>query len=150
MVTSQWLDVRAHSLFMTALSLPAPLQAVVILAVIVGLLWYSRRVEPHWVSRDGTRFTAKVQHIDESGRNASHWREVKATIDGTAVRVLARGLGKRIQPFARYEVDHRAATDTDGKAVFLLVGQRDGDFLAIRVPAKSRAVAELEKIVVDI
>ena len=84
---------------MTALSAPAPLQAVVILAIIIGLLWYSRRVEPHWVSRDGTRFTAKVQHIDESGRNASHWREVKATIDGKDVRVLARGLGKRIQPF---------------------------------------------------
>lgn len=169
----------AHSQVMTALSVPLPLQAIAILVVIAGLIWVSRRFEPHWVSKDGSRFTAKVQHLDEAGQNQGYWREVKATIDGQSVRLLARGLGnrtinaaavsdpramlrqagagknaqrlvgRRIQPFARYEVDHRADTDTAGKAVFLLVGEMGSDYLALRVPAKSRAVQSLEGLITD-
>jgi hypothetical protein len=134
---------------MIALSVPAPVQAVAIVAAIVMLFWWSRRVEPHWVSKDATRFTAKVQHLDEVGRHESHWREVKASIDGQTVRLLARGLGRRIQPFTAYTVDHRATTDTAGKAVFLLVDERGGDYLAIRIPSNSAAVRSLEALVAE-
>jgi hypothetical protein len=173
-VTNDDGSLRAHSCPMIGFSIPQPVQAVAIVAAIVGLFWISRRVEPHWVSKDGSRFTAKVQHLDEAGDRRGYWREVKVTVDDTTVVLLARGIAggiggslgstksmlrrmtpvaeaatvaRRIKPYARYEVDHRADKDTDGKAVFLLVGKKDGDFLAIRVPVKSRAVNSLEQII---
>ena len=37
----------------------------------VLLLWLSRRIEPHWVSKDGQQFTCRVAELPPSGARSA-------------------------------------------------------------------------------
>ncbi len=117
-----------------------------IIVVMSGMWWVAYRMEPHWVSRDGTRFLCTAQELD--GANAvGHPRETRVlvTADGalyaTQKRMMRRHTTlwtlvakapeapRRIQV---YVAKHRNA------------GSTLESHLAIRIPTKSRCIAILD------
>lgn len=113
-----------------------------------GMWWVAYRMEPHWVSRDGSRFLCTVQELD--GVNAvGHPREARVlvTADGalyvTQKRMLRRHttmwtlVAKAPEPQRKIQVfvaRHREA------------GSRIESHLALRIPTKSRCVAILDEL----
>ena len=119
-----------------------------IIIVMGGMWWVAYRMEPHWVSRDGTRFLCTAQELD--GVNAvGHPRETRVLIthDGalyvTQKRMLRRHttmwtlIAKAPEAPRRmqiYVAKHRE------------VGTHVESHLAIRIPAKSRCIAILDDL----
>ena len=117
-----------------------------IAAVMAGMWWVGYRMEPHWVSRDGTRILCTAQEL-EGGQPLGRPRETRifVTPDGvlyvTQKRMLRRRssawtlVGKSPDPPRRLQV-YVAQQRTDGHAAPV--------HLAIRIPAKSRCIATLD------
>jgi hypothetical protein len=124
---------------------------VVVIAGLAGLAWFALRIDPHWVSKDGRRFTCKVQQIRQGGRIEGRWRDARCAVEGDRLRVMIRGLGVRPDPFANYRVIGTSADPPPRKAVFVIrdttaKGANDGLF-SLRLPANSRAIEQLESLV---
>ena len=113
--------------------------------VLVALLVLAKRIDPHWVAKDGRAFTCKIQPIRASGRTEGRWRDARAVVRDGEVSLVQRGLGAaKLQPFESHRVVGRSDTPPPRTAVFLL----DGDPMwALRVPAGSKAVLVLESLV---
>jgi len=114
-----------------------------------AMAWWAYRADPHWVAKDGRAFTCKIQHF--SGPNLQpegRWRDGRAFIDGSHLVVRPRGLltagGKAS---AHYEVVRRGES-VKNMAVYLVDGGgvNGHDFAALRIPAKSRAVPQLDQL----
>jgi hypothetical protein len=122
------------------------LWAVGAIAVMIAMYWFAYRMEPHWVSKDGTRFLTTGQFIERHGHQASHKLEMRGTfLDDGQVLVSRRRL-MRSEP-AVYRVTAKSPDPPKGKAVYLLeqVPQAaDGSMLMLRMPAGSRAVARMD------
>ncbi len=123
---------------------------VLVIAVLAGLAWVALRMDPHWVSKDGLRFTCKVQQIRQNGRIEGRWREARCSIEGERLRVIIRGLGIRPDPFADYRVVGTSPDPPARAAVYVVrnvaaADPNDGLF-SIRLPASSRAIAQLDAI----
>jgi hypothetical protein len=111
---------------------------------LVGLWWLARKIDPHWVAKDGQAFDCGVQLIDTSGGSTGRWRNARARLDGRQLQLLTRGAGGSISPTARFEVIGRSLSPPKGKAVYLIRSADDSAALAI--PASSRARATLDAI----
>lgn len=112
------------------------------IAVLALLYWLAHRMEPHWVAKDGQRFIAKACRLNDDG-TTTRWREARftVTLDGD-LDVRPRGIapgGLR----GHFSVVGRTANPPKKLQVFLLRGESE---LLLRVPAGSRAVAELDRI----
>src|SRR4029079_16235503 len=55
---------------------------VVVIAGLAGLAWFALRLDPHLVSKDGRRFTCKVQQIRQGGRIEGRWRDARCAVEG--------------------------------------------------------------------
>lgn len=120
-------------------------------AVMGGAWWLAYKIEPHYASKDGTRFLCTAQEIVE-GRPMGRARETRVVVldDGilhcSQKRAMRRSgslwaiVGKSPTPPKRLEV-YVAQELHDGHAL--------PNQLAIRVPSKSRVVPVLEQILVD-
>jgi len=120
---------------------------LVVIAVLIGMLVAAMRMEPHWVSRDGRRFISKAQLVDDHGRTTSRWIEYRFRIteDGEVEARRRSILGGRNRGV--WEVRYRATDAPRRKAVFLLYPRREaGSLLAVRLPARSRAVPILDEL----
>ena len=121
---------------------------VLFLAGCVLLLWLSRRIEPHWVSKDGQQFTCRVADLAPERGEVGPWSEARVAINGDdAVTVavkpkLFRRPGART-PIRIMRVRGRADSDRPGLVVYLLTGETQ---MALRVPRRSRAVATLDHL----
>ena len=114
------------------------------LAVCGLLVWVALRMEPHWVSKDGRRFTCRVQLIGRHDVPEGRWREMRALVDGDDVWITARGpLHRSLQ--GRYRVVGRSPLPSAGKVVWLLAG--DAQRIVLRVPERSRAVDVVDGLV---
>ena len=119
-----------------------------IAAVMGGMWWVGYRMEPHWVSRDGTRILCTAQELD-GGAAVGRPRETRLFItpDGvlyaTQKRMLRRRssawtlIGKSPDPPRRLQV-YVAQQRADGHAV--------PAHLAIRIPARSRCIPMLDAL----
>ena len=124
------------------------------LTVIVmgGMWWVAYRMEPHWSSRDGTRFLCSAQELVD-GNTVGRPRETRVVVtpDGalyvTQKRLMRRRssswtlVGKSPEPPRRLQVyvaQHRA----DGHNI--------PSHLALRIPNKSRCVAVLDEMLASI
>ena len=125
---------------------------LLLIAFLVGcvlLLWLSRRIEPHWVSKDGQQFTCRVAELSPERGEVGPWSEARVAIngdDGLTVAVkpkLLRLPGHR-SPIRVFRVVGRADSDRKGLVVYLLTGEHQ---MALRVPKRSRAVAVLDELV---
>jgi hypothetical protein len=120
----------------------------VFLAACVLLIWMSRRIEPHWVSKDGQQFTCRVADLHPERGEVGPWSEARVAIngdDGLTVAVkpkLLRLPGHR-SPIRIMRVVGRADSDRKGLVVYLLKGEEE---MALRLPRRSRAVARLDEL----
>ena len=114
----------------------------------VLLLWLSRRIEPHWVSKDGQQFTCRVAELFPDRGEVGPWSEARVAIngdDGLTVAVKPKFLrlpGHR-SPIRVCRVVGRADSDRKGLVVYLLKGEQQ---MALRLPKRSRAVAMLDEL----
>lgn len=121
--------------------------SLAVIAALIALLVAAVRMEPHWVSRDGRRFICKAQTVDDHGRTTSRWVEYRFRItdDGEVEGRRRSVVGGR--SLGVWEVRYRASDPPKRKAVFLLYPRREaGSLLALRLPARSRAVAVLDEL----
>ncbi len=124
---------------------------VLFAALIAAMLWGSYKIEPHYASKDGTRFMCNAQELAD-GEALSRQKETRVTVmhDGSLhcsqKHMLRRNaslwtlVGKSADPPRGVEV-YLAQQLTDGHA---LPGQ-----LALRLPKKSRVVPVLDQILAD-
>lgn len=120
-----------------------------VFAVCGGMLWLSRRIEPHFVSRDGRRMlcmsqTVPRQMTDDFGK----LRETRCTINADAtVTVSTKVLGRR--QHGCYRVAGRAAQDDPKKVHYLLrpcQQSADSNDMILRLPSSSKALDDLDSI----
>ncbi|MGZ4740141.1 MAG: hypothetical protein ACXVLM_13110 [Ilumatobacteraceae bacterium] len=122
---------------------------ILAIGVCIGLWYVAYRIEPHHVSKDGTRFLSSGQSISTAGDPEGRRREVWVT-------VLPGGrLQIDIKRRLRHDVTHwfiegKAPEPPPRRAVYVLrtvsnlgTTQR----MTIKVPAKSRAVATMDEAI---
>jgi len=118
------------------------ISTVAFFAVGIGLLRLINRYEPQWVSRDGSRFSARMSE----DKPESKWAEVRVTIEGRQIVVFGRGRRGRIFR-GRWLVSYVASTPDTKRRHYVVTNETDTDDRAVlRVPASSRCVAGLDAI----
>ena len=117
-----------------------------VLFFVVGfaLLRWINRFEPQWVSRDGTRFSARMT---EDSVDASKWVDVRVSIDSSQLIIQARGRrGKAFR--GRWNVGYFTQTEDLKRRHYVVTNELDRDDRAIlRVPATSTCIAALDALV---
>jgi hypothetical protein len=121
---------------------------IAFLAGCVLLLWLARRIEPHWVSRNGRQFTCRVAELFAERSEVGTWSEARVAINGddsltVAVKPKFLRLPGPRNPIRVFRVAGRADSDRKGLVVYLLTGEQQ---MALRVPKRSRAVAMLDEL----
>src|SRR3954454_10582150 len=141
-----------------------------VVAVCVAMLWLSVKLEPHWVSKDGTRLICYGQGLTRAGMPVGRWRELRIMrVDDEAVEVRPRrgsltpqhdtanfGIKNWVTRAGRKPTYWRVSGRTDSaakrKVVYMLVSCSDPDapdMLAVRMPATSRAVPMFESLAIS-
>ncbi len=109
-----------------------------------ALLRWINRFEPQWVSRDGTRFSARMT---QDSVESSKWVDVRVSIDGSQLIIQARGRrGKEFR--GRWNVGYFTQTEDLKRRHYVVTNELDRDDRAIlRVPATSTCIAALDALV---
>ena len=115
---------------------------VLVVSGCVGLVWLARRIEPHWSSRDGHRFIARTQSLGVGDSPEGGWVEVRGSVDGDHVTLVARGR-RSGSVRGTYRVVAKSGEPPRGKAVYLLAGDHR---VVLRVPRTSHTVAVLDRL----
>ena len=115
----------------------------------VLLLWLARRIEPHWVSKDGQQFTCRVAELYPDRGEAGPWSEARVAINGddaltVAVKPKLLRLPGHRSPIRVLRVAGRADSDRKGLVVYMLTGPEAQ--MALRIPKRSRAIATLDEL----
>ena len=106
------------------------------------MLWGSTKIEPHWVSKDGARFTCRVQRLGQHDAPVGSWREMRAIVDHGDLRLSARGMRGR-DMYGDYRVVAKSEYPPKGKVVYICDGPSR---VVLRLPANSRAVPVLDDL----
>jgi hypothetical protein len=124
---------------------------VLAIGVCAGLVYVGYRLEPHHVSKDGSRFLSSGQWISSGGDPAGRRREVW-------VRVLPGGqLQVDVKRRMRHDVTHwsiegKSPDPPPRRAVYVLrsIDHRGTtQRMTIKVPAKSRAIGILDEAIAN-
>ena len=111
-----------------------------------GLWWLAYRLEPHMVSRNGTRMLCSTQDLTDLA-SPGRLRETRLTMLPDGEVLVSRKQGLR-RTDSIWRVEGRAPDQK--KLVVFLLGRTNGDGrrerLAVRVPATSRAVGILSAL----
>ena len=120
------------------------ISTVLFFAVGFALLRWINRFEPQWVSRDGTRFSARMT---EDNVDASKWVDVRVTIDEKQLIIQARSRrGKSFR--GRWNVGYFTETQDLKRRHYVVTNEIDHDDRAIlRVPANSTCIASLDAMI---
>jgi len=115
----------------------------------VLLLWLARRIEPHWVSKDGQQFTCRVAELYPDRGEVGPWSEARVAINGddaltVAVKPKLLRLPGHRSPIRVLRVAGRADSDRKGLVVYMLTGPEAQ--MALRIPKRSRAIAMLDEL----
>ena len=51
--------------------------AILVVGGCIGLIWLAQRIEPHWVSKDGQRFTCRVAELRPQRGEVGQWSEAR-------------------------------------------------------------------------
>lgn len=121
---------------------------VLAIAVCVGAGWIAFHMEPHWVSKDGTRFLTVGQKLDDHGQQLTRWREMRVIVARNGrIEVEEKRFMRRHVSYWTLEAE--APEPPRRKAVFVLRGHNDLGtpiLLSLRMPARSRAVETLRPL----
>jgi len=106
------------------------------------MLWAATRIEPHWASKDGGRFTCRVQRLGQYDAPTGAWREMRAMIEGDSLKLSARGLrGRELRGV--YQVVAKSDSPPKNREIYICSGP--GRVL-IRLPASSRSIPLLDEL----
>ena len=119
-----------------------------IIAACGGLYYLSSRIEPHWVSKDQSRFLTVAQELDERGLPIGRRRDVRVHIDedSDALLVSRRSL---LRPNSGVWTVKSRSVAGRGRNVYVLRPDSptaDAAFLALRVPQRSKVVPRLDAL----
>jgi hypothetical protein len=117
--------------------------AIVLLGTVAGLFWLASRIEPHWSSGDGTRFTCRVQETDATGRPTTRWYEARGEVVEGEVAITKKVLMRKGEAVDPRPVSARSDHAPRGKAIYFLAGT---PLLAVRVPSSSHAAKRLDTL----
>lgn len=121
---------------------------VVPIAACVGMLWLAARIEPHWVAKDGTRFLTTSQIIDQQGTPLGRRRELRLAIQNDGTLLASRRSLLRTSS-ETFRLAGKSPHPPRRKQIYLLEPippDADGLQMTLRVPANSRVVPELDRI----
>lgn len=122
---------------------------IALIIVVMGAMWWvAYRMEPHWVSRDGTRFLCTAQELD--GVNAvGHPRETRVLITGDGALYVTQKRRMR-RKTTMWTLMAKAPAAPRRMQVYVAKHREAGNpiesHLAIRIPAKSRCIAILDDL----
>ena len=141
-----------------------------VVAICLLMLWASYKMEPHWVSKDGERMICYGQCLTRGGQTVGRWREMRInrikpdtlevrprrgslSVDKPGSRtvggIVGGALKRRAPKSSHWHVSGRTETPLRNRVMFILDGNTDvavPDLIAIRLPAKSRAIAILDEM----
>jgi len=112
------------------------------LAACGGLLWIALQIEPHWCSKDGRRFSCRVQRLGQHDQPEGRWVEMRAGVVDRTLVMRPRGVLGRL-PGGDYRVLAKSPDSPRRRTYFVVDGPVR---LLLRVPASSRAVDTLDSI----
>lgn len=121
---------------------------IVVLAGMGALGWFAYGMDPHYSSKDGTRFLSNTQEF-MGGKSIARKREARCAVlpDGTIHVTQKAGMRRKMQVWTL--VGKQAH---DKKPLTLYIGQRRDPSepapiqLMIRVPNRSRVVPVLDQL----
>jgi hypothetical protein len=106
------------------------------------MLWGASRIEPHWASKDGNRFTCRVQRLGPHDAPVGAWREMRALVDGETMTLSARGLrGRELR--GAYHVVAKSESPPKNREIYICTGPAR---ILLRLPSSSRAVPILDEM----
>lgn len=108
----------------------------------IAMLTAAHRMEPHWSSKDGQRFIARVQQLGQHDVPDGAWREMRFLVDGNSLIAGSRGFrGARLR--GHYSVIAKSPSPPKKKAIYVLSGPQR---VLLRVPDNSRAIPHLDSM----
>ena len=117
------------------------------IAVCGALIYVGYRIEPHRVSRDGTRLLCTGQWISATGESEGRRREVWISVLPSGQ--LEVDVKKRLHhDVSTWAVEGKAPEPPPRRAAFVLRTQSEGatQRMVLTMPAKSRAVGILDAL----
>ncbi len=122
------------------------------IAIVGGMYLAAARMEPHWVSKDGRRFLCHAQVLTPQGAADGKAREMRVLVgaDGLVQVDHRRTMRRRITEVWR--VVGKVTDPPPRKAIYLLAPREAAGVtsqIALRLPAKSRAVAVLDAVLAE-
>lgn len=117
------------------------------IAVCAGLFYAGYRIEPHRVSRDGTRFLCTGQWVSADGDSEGRRREVWISVLSSGQ--LEVDVKKRLHhEVTTWALEGKGSTPPPRRAAYVLRTLSSGatQRLIVTVPAKSRAVGILDAL----
>lgn len=117
-------------------------------AVMAGLWWFAYRMDPHYSSKDGTRFLCNGQDLID-GQPFGRKRETRVMVEHDGVLVISqKKLVRRTK--ARWALVAKSPEPPKGKAVYVARQFDNGkwldDTMTLTMPAKSRVVGVLDEV----
>ena len=128
------------------------LWSLLFFAVLGGLWWLAHKIEPHYSSKDGSRFMANAQEIID-GRPMGRMRETRVTVERSGLlHCSQKKIAKRNG--ADFMLVGTSPAPPRKLKVYLAHAVHDGmsttaTELAIRVPENSRVVPVLDAILAE-
>ena len=120
--------------------------------VLVGMWWLGYKLEPHWASKDGTRFLCNAQEI-EKGVPVGRLRETRITVMPDGLLIVSRKRMVVRRRYSNWQLVGKAPDSPKRLEVYLAELREDGQtipsMLAMRVPTKSRSVAVLDEVLAN-
>jgi hypothetical protein len=116
--------------------------------VCIGMLVVARRIEPHWVAKDGMRFLTTSELVDRYGKVVGRRREVRAELlaDGDLM-ITHRSIVRSASSVCRIQA--KSPNPPAGRQVYVLQAvppAADGSMLALRLPETSPMVPVLDRL----
>jgi hypothetical protein len=119
-----------------------------ILAACGGLYYLSSRIEPHWVSKDESRFLTVAQDLDQHGVPIGRKRDVRVHIDSESDALIVSRRSLLRPSSAVWTVNSRSEASR-GRNVYVLrpaSPNPDVALLALRVPQRSKVTPRLAEL----
>lgn len=122
---------------------------LLVILVLAAMWWFAYRLEPHYSSKDGTRFLCTAQEI-QGDTPVGRPRETRVFVlpDGL-LHVSQKRMMRRTH--SRWTILGKSPAPPRRLQVYLAQQREDGQkiptFLALRIPTKSRCVQLLDQLV---
>ena len=132
-----------------AVALLDVLGLIAVLGACGGMLYLANRIEPHWVAKDGRRFMAVAQDIDQFGQPSGRKREVRVHVEPDEDALFVRGRSMVRPSSGIWTVHAKSPKPPRGRIVYVLKkisGDGAFDTMMMRFPEKSRMIPRMEEM----